>query len=654
MLFYKRLNRLSAAGLFLLLLNLSLLATGVFDPTFGNNGKISLGWQPVSTPFFIKVQPDQKIIVIGTSSNSVTVARYNENGSMDAAFGIRNLWGGFVRDAQLQPDGKILVAGLALPGPVGSDMRSVVSRVNSDGSPDAGFGAGGRFTVDRYANDNFSERISAVVSLPDGKVLGIIQNLTVKEYFRLNANGQPDTTFGNQGYLPVDSVLNFVNTDSFLKPVANNKFLVGSGAMISRINADGTTDSSFGNGGFVQSNGSLADIVVQPDEKFIVAGGETRRFLSDGTVDATFRVTGKSSKLALFPDGRFASITDNPVNPSQERNAVMQVQSPVNYVIGKALRTIQPFQNFDFTSVAVQADGKILVGRTNDGLYRYRNVTSLGNQTADLDADEKTDISVYRPTNRAYYFLKSRAGFESYIADTPATSIIPEDYNADYRSDLVWWAASGTRGCFYGFHSFNPPSECSPWGLPNAIPLGGDYDGDNKTDFTVVHDGVWHILQSSTQTARVVPWGYNTDKPVPADYDGDGKTDIAVFRPASGTWHILQSGGQPAFAYQFGVETDKPVAADYDGDGRADIAVFRPSNGVWYLLQTTGGFSGFRFGASEDRPVPGDYDGDGKTDLAVWRPSTGVWYLSQTANGLYGVQWGQNGDIPLSTSYSTY
>lgn len=628
-----------AVCLFLTLLSSSpLLAAGVLDRSFGNNGQV----RPPFVALHLLIQPDNKIIVAGLANSISTVARYNQDGSLDTTFGVRGLWSGFISDVELQTDGKILIAGRTQVGPANQDYYSIVMRLNSDGSVDVNFGnMGGSYRINRDVGQ--ADSVSDVVSLPDGKVMGIIVSSRIKELFCLTADGLPDDTFGNQGFLAIDSL---EYSGGILKPVANNKFLLGFSGRVStappditrirRINIDGTTDTSFGNNGLIQFEGLLFDIAVQPDGKFITAGDLTRRFLSDGAVDPTFRVARKSYSIALLPDGRFVTTGDDPLNSSQSR--VLLLQNNRNELIGKA--------KFAGGDVAVQSDGKILV---SFGFIRYRSITSLGNQLADLDADEKTDISVYRPSSRTYYFLKSQDGFQFYTAETPAAAIFPEDYNADFRSDLVWWSG----GCFYGFISFEPPTLCRQWGFPSDIPLGGDYDGDNKSDLVVFRAGFWHILQSATQTYRAVAWGFGTDKPVPADYDADGKTDIAVFRPSNGTWHILKSD-QHYLAYQFGFGTDKPVPADYDGDGSADVAVYRPSNGFWYLLKTSSGFTAMQFGASEDRPVPGDYDGDGLTDVAVWRPSNGYWYLLQSAHGFRAVQWGQNGDVPLSTAYSAY
>lgn len=198
-----------------------------------------------------------------------------------------------------------------------------------------------------------------------------------------------------------------------------------------------------------------------------------------------------------------------------------------------------------------------------------------------------------------------------------------------------------------------------------------DYDGDGKTDFsvlrfpTVTPPGVAQITywnKNSGGNVQIVDWGdANTDYPTPGDYDGDGKTDFAVYRAgatagAQSVFYILRSSNSTFTFVPFGLFGDKPVARDFDGDGKTDPAIFRPGTAPgdqatwWIRKSTTNTDLVIPFGTTGDgtntldTPVPGDYDGDGKFDLAVYRvglsPANTFIYLRSSDGQVVYQPWG--------------
>lgn len=260
---------------------------GDLDPTFDGDGKVithvSAGIDMVED---LVIQPDGKIVVAGVSSGDFAVARYNSDGSLDSTFGS----GGIVTtdfngpsdhayDVALQSDGKIVVAGAAADVSL-TDFGVV--RYNSDGSLDSSFGAGGKVTTD-FANDNDSAYAVAIQS--DGKII-VAGDVAIGGLFyfgvlRYNSNGALDAGFGTGGKLhhfPVGYAQDVaVQPDGKIISAGRVTTSGDEEFAIARYNPDGTFDSTFnGTGEVITDFNGLPDeceaIAIQSDGKIVAAG----------------------------------------------------------------------------------------------------------------------------------------------------------------------------------------------------------------------------------------------------------------------------------------------------------------------------------------------------------------------------------------------
>ncbi len=165
---------ISIGGGFDIIVGRLLNPEGDGDPSFGGGtGRtvIDLGGSDFAQS--VAIQPDGRIVVAGGGGNNdVAVARLLPNGLPDPAFagdGSTTVDFGseeFASGLVVQPDGKVLVVGITEPGPTGrSDMA--VARLLTNGTPDPGFGNGGRARVDLGA---FEEGL-AIALRPDGRVV---------------------------------------------------------------------------------------------------------------------------------------------------------------------------------------------------------------------------------------------------------------------------------------------------------------------------------------------------------------------------------------------------------------------------------------------------------------------------------------------------
>ena len=256
-------------------------AAGDVDPTFdpGSSGNSFKGTSEII------VQPDGKILVAGlftvaTPSQRREIARLNNDGSLDIDF-IKSGSGvdaGGIEAMTLQPDGKILIGGNFIQ--VNGVPRSRIARLNSDGSLDTTFLA------------SASDFVYAIVLQPDGKILvgGGFQTFNGTRrhgLVRLHSDGTLDTTFQD----PLPSGFDSVRAIA-LQP--DGKILVAGGPNgITRLHSDGSIDTTF----HAIALG-VQVIALQEDGKVLIGGVFTEvnhvprskiaRLNADGTLDTAF------------------------------------------------------------------------------------------------------------------------------------------------------------------------------------------------------------------------------------------------------------------------------------------------------------------------------------------------------------------------------
>jgi uncharacterized delta-60 repeat protein len=189
-------------------------ANGSLDLSFDGDGKavtaIATGEDQASA---VQVQSDGKIVVAGQGTIALpdfALVRYNTNGTLDTSFGsfgrVATDFGGS-HDAAfgmvIQPNGRIIAAGLAILGGVTVDIA--LARYLTNGILDTSFDGDGRVTTSvGLASDN----AFAVALQSDGKIL-ITGGSTIGAnseviLVRYNPDGSLDTTYGNGGKVVID------------------------------------------------------------------------------------------------------------------------------------------------------------------------------------------------------------------------------------------------------------------------------------------------------------------------------------------------------------------------------------------------------------------------------------------------------------------
>jgi len=262
-----------------------LFAAGDVDTTFGAGGSV-----PVSEPFAgegpgLLAAAGGKVVAVEAG----WLERYNADGSLDATFGQNGqvaLPGSVTRDAEVVAGGKILVAGTFVPAAGQNPSRAFLARYNADGSPDTAFGEEGVAWLDDIVHPMAGVLEFAVQS--DG---GIIVrgsdggDVTSVDVFRLTSSGALDATFATFRY----GAVTHTPGEHVLKVLAGDQILVG-----------GTRGA-----------GVDLNAVDHDNRQFTLA-----RLDADGALDTSFGDDGFFAEigmndLAVLPDGSLLTVASD-------------------------------------------------------------------------------------------------------------------------------------------------------------------------------------------------------------------------------------------------------------------------------------------------------------------------------------------------------
>ncbi|WP_169973882.1 FG-GAP-like repeat-containing protein [Tautonia rosea] len=687
-------------------------ANGQIDLQFGIAGRIVVGFNrsPIVTEQddiarAVVVQPDGKILVVGSvddlgDENDFGLVRLNPDGALDSTFAesgravIAFDLGASAEDQDddatgvaVQSDGRIVVTGSVRTMQRHRDFG--FARLRPEGDLDLSFGQNGKVvlgfdlgsTPDRRHDDP-----TALVIQPDGKVVAagtILRDNGQSDFgiLRLNANGTPDPSFGQNGRVHVNVGAGDRDLAVALAHQGDGRLLVAGDVQSAR------GDSDFG---VIQlsSTGQLVGTFGQNGRVIIPFNLGPRSFDHDRTRGAGLDGNGALLVAGQVDDGQgdlLAGITRLFVDRSP--TTVLRV-GPV----------VPDVRRFPVSSVDVQFSEAILPSSFQVSALRLlRNgeqvplgpgvtlVNSPGSP-AIFRIDGLSEATARSGTYELWVDasgVQDLAGNPGQGASSTVYSVrrkaVPADYDGDGISDVSTYSVVGGIGRFEIWQSSDQRFRVEELGSSGDFPVDADFDGDGIIDLAVFGYtpslGYARFLyrQSSDGATRSIPFGGPFDFPLAGDFDGDGLTDIAVFgfSPNEGfsRFGILLSDTRQAFSRPFGGPFDFPVTGDFDGDWRTDIAVYgySPRNGYsrFAILpsmpndltfsQAVGAYP-VPFGGLNDSPVVGDFDGDGRTDLAVYGYSprndfSRFGILFSSGHPTMTFPFGGSGDVPVAGDY---
>ena len=463
---------------------------GSLDTTFSGDGRliVSVGTGIDEVNYLVQ-QADGKLLAAGfgrsnssTEPGEFTLLRLLADGTVDASFagdGKLPLWFGqheSINAIAIQSDGKVLAVGTSYGG---SYYHSIVARYSYD--PDAD-GDGVAAAADYFPADNAR---SANEDRDSDGVLTVVDNCpTIVNSDQANTDGDSrgnacDWDDDNDTYddlvdrFPLDGS-DWVDADN--DGVGDNADIDDDNDSVADTSdncpnyyqADQADDDGDGIGNPCDSDGpgkrdttfintadvnnSVYDLIVQPDQKIVLAGSLVRRVLANGSQDSSFGSGVVSNNqiiaLALQPDGKiiiggnFSTVNGQTYNRIARVNPDSSIDTAFNVGTGASDAV---------HAMALQPDGKILLAGE---FSTFNGVTS--NRIARLNADGSRDTGFSPPVinNGFVYALqllpsgKFLAGGDfNYVNGVTKRSLAR--FNSDGSLDSSFDIGTGSTGAIH-------------------------------------------------------------------------------------------------------------------------------------------------------------------------------------------------------------
>lgn len=264
-----------------------LLADGTADTAFNTNATASIPAGLGSDGAQVSMNAAGKLLISQSSDQGAVLVQLNADGTLDKTFGnegVANLAAGLSFNGEVDSvalgNGQFLLAGNFDSG--SGDHYGIV-RVNANGTLDSSFGEAGQVI---FSNTVLSDYHGALTMQPDGKIVLAGSNDSHADFqvVRLNADGQYDSSFGNNGVASIDTQGAYDSARS-VTVLGNGKLLIA-----------GVSD--MGNGQTIDFNSDVGLVRVTPEgqldtsfsseEQLSVDGSNNDDLLQGGNLDETF------------------------------------------------------------------------------------------------------------------------------------------------------------------------------------------------------------------------------------------------------------------------------------------------------------------------------------------------------------------------------
>jgi uncharacterized delta-60 repeat protein len=510
-------------------------------------------------------------------------------------------------------------------------------------------------------------------------------------------------------------VLCFLGNEAAVPAELVGTFSAASGSLDTTFDLDGRVTTRIpGSGDYAHAQA----VAIQPDGKIVAAGWSAQltgaaqmtlvRFNPDGSLDPTFGGDGivttpvagthaRAFAVAIQPDGKIVAVGD--IGPPMGVVRYNPDGSLDTTFDGDGIRTIVIYNNDLAYAVAIQADGKIIVGGYGEAPFSPKNLTASwkkllpeGHTTdfalARVNSDGSLDRTFGNEGKVVTNIILGEVMFS--LALQPDGKIVAAGGTVSYEGGggaLVRYNLNGSLDTSFGDNGIVVTDGSSSYNGVAVEPGGGivvagggkgmsaarfksngtfdpsfgdagraliEFKDHPSIAYSVAlqNDG-GIVLAGKTfggdetgtfdvdfAVARLTDRGladlrFGNGGKLTTDFGG---TEAAVATAIQRDGRIVAAGyGDQGFTLARYVGLDPPVRADFDGDGRTDISVFRPSEGNWYLNRSRDNIAVMTWGFGTDIPAPADYDGDRRADIAVFRPTASgpTFYIVESGSGAF-------------------
>ena len=618
-------------------------ADGVLDTTFAT--ALGTGFGFAGNPVLsIAVETDGQIVVGGIFTNvngtpANNIARLNAGGSLDTTF-ITNTGTGFnfsVNAVALQTDGRIVVGGSF--STFNGTARSNLARLNDNGTLDTNFVpvvTGGIKSIAIQPDTRIvAGGVNAQFGAFERSYIGRVEASNGSLDLNFNAGtGGNGGTFGN---LALQSDGTMFTTGNFLK---FNNFNT---ARLAKLNANGSVDTAFSV--VMADHGTVISMFVQSDNRTLIGGsfvgvngdfrGGLARLNANGTTDKSF-ITGLDPEssvqaIAVQSDGK---ILIGGFNLGELGNStVFRLHRN-----GSLDTTFTASTNSIINDIAVQSDGKILiVGQLGTGIARLNDNgtpdTNFNTGGTGFSGGAPQSI-VVQPNGQILV-----GGFFTSYNGTNGVNRIAR-LNANGSLDTAFTTNTGI-----GFD----------FGGPNILAL--------QTDGKIVAGGFF-VNFNGVSSNNIVRLHANGSRDASFNV-GTGFNNVVNDLKLQPTGQILVGGG---FGLYNGMTRNQMVRLDANGtldpSFNANLLINNPVNAIGLqrngkiiigglLLSPRIGIARLFNGDASFLTTMFDYDGDNLTDLSIYRPAAGEWWYLRSSDGQNrAFQFGNSADKIVPADYT--